>query len=124
MAKQRTEPADDAQTAEQKRRNRSALISLLIGKLLGIAGVILTFSAYRTVGGALIFLAFVFVGGAVYMTMGSFRRQKQAELSDAAVIERMVREGTLKDHLRDVEQKLRAEREEHEREIAKNTDAS
>ncbi len=112
---------DDPETAELKRRNRIALLALLGGKVCGIVGVILAFSAYRPVGGALIFLAFVFVGASIYMTMGSFRKQKRAEMSDAAVLEKMVREGTLKDHLRDVEQKLRAEQEAHEREITKNS---
>ncbi len=112
---------EDPQTAELKRKNRIALLSLLAGKLLGIAGVILTFSDYRSVGGAMIALAFVFVGVSVFVAIGSFRRQRQEELSDLAVLEKMVRGGTLKDHLRDVEQKLRAEHEEHTREIDRNS---
>jgi len=112
---------DDAATAEQKRRNRIALVMLLVGKVLGILGVILAFTAHRTIGGVLLALAFTCVAITIGMSLGTFRKRHDDELSEAAVLEKMVREGTLKDHLRDVEQKLRKERDEQEKEIEKNS---
>lgn len=116
-----SEKHDDAATAEQKRRNRIALTTLVVGKLLGILGIILAFTAHRTLGGVLLALAFTCVAVTIGMSLGTFRKRRDDELSEAAVLEKMVREGTLKDHLRDVEQKLRKEHEEQNREIDRNS---
>jgi hypothetical protein len=109
---------------EAKRRNKLAILSLLLGKVAGIAGIVLAFSPYRTVGGALLVLAFVLVSTAVGLTLTSFRKRKLEEDSSVAILEKMVRDGTLKQHLRDVEEKLRAERDSATRDIEANTDAS
>jgi cyanate permease len=98
-------------SAALKNRNRLALMALVLAKVCGIVGIILAFAGQRTAGAVLIGFAFVFVAFAIGLTVAVMRVSEHEETGDLAVLEKMVREGTLKQYLRDVEDKLREERE-------------
>jgi len=92
-------------TAESSQRSL-ALFFVLLSKVLGIGGLVL--GAYHRAGGATLLALdglFIVLGIALCIRIG--REQAKAEEEDKQILARLVREGTLKQYLRDVEVEAR-----------------
>ncbi len=87
-------------------RNFIALALLILAKALGIAGLIVG-ASHRFAGGFLLVLDGVFLVAAVAICLGIARDRKKAEAGQKEVLAQMVREGTLKQYLRDLERPSR-----------------
>ncbi len=91
-----------AQQVDIKARNGIALAMLLFGKMAGIAGLVVGVTDYRVVGAMLLALDGALLSGAVVMALQNMRAQRAEELDQKQVLEKMVREGTLDQFLRDL----------------------
>lgn len=87
-------------------RNFVALALLILAKALGIAGLIVG-AHHRFAGGFLLALDGVFLASAVALCLGVARARNKAEIGQKEVLAQMIREGTLKQYLRDLEQRPR-----------------
>jgi hypothetical protein len=86
-------------------RNYVALFVLILGKALGIGGLIVG-AVHRVAGGTLLALDGVFILAAIVLCLRVARGQAQAAQDDKRVLARLIREGTLKQYLRDLEKDL------------------
>jgi hypothetical protein len=87
-------------------RNFVALALLILAKALGIAGLIVG-AHHRVAGGLLLALDGVFLVVAVAICLGVARSRKKEEQGQKEMLAKMVREGTLKQYLRDLERPSR-----------------
>jgi hypothetical protein len=70
--------------------------------VFGIAGLIVGATSYRAVGGALLVFDAVLLVIAAYLGLRNMRDEKLEEKDQKSVLERMMREGTLDQYLRDL----------------------
>lgn len=89
---------------ETNSRNFIALALLVLAKALGIGGLIVG-AHHRVLGGTLLVLDGVFLVAAVAICLGVSRARSKAEIGQKEILAQMVREGTLKQYLRDLEQR-------------------
>ena len=82
--------------------NSLAIFLLVFGKALGIAGLIVG-AVNRTLGGILLVLDGVFITAALVIALRNGREQVKEADADKAVLARLVREGALKQYLREIE---------------------
>lgn len=87
-------------------RNYTALGLLILGKIIGILGVVAGGTGYRTTGAMLLGLYGACVTGAIVLCLSTMKRRERQDSLQKQVLAQMLREGTLDQHLRD----LRAER--------------
>ena len=85
-------------------RNFVALALLVLAKVLGIGGLIVAGSGHRTAGAVLLALDGVLLVAAVVICLRGLRARKSEDEESKAMLAKMVREGTLKEFLREVEQ--------------------
>ena len=79
-----------------------AIFLLVLGKVFGIAGLIVG-SVNRTLGGILLGLDGVCIVAALVIALRNSREQVKEADADKAVVARLVREGALKQYLREIE---------------------
>ncbi|HVH40978.1 MAG TPA: hypothetical protein VM925_01505 [Labilithrix sp.] len=87
-------------------RNRLALALLVVGKLLGIAGLVVG-SAHRFAGGLLLGFDGLLIVVAVGVSLRTMKAREAEDSGHKELLRQMMNEGTLKQYLRDLE----AERE-------------
>jgi hypothetical protein len=93
--------------------NSLAIFLLVFGKALGIAGLIL--GAVSRVGGAILLtLDGVFIVAALVIALRNGQKQIEEANKDREVVARLVREGALKQYLRDLEATQRASEADEE----------
>lgn len=83
-------------------RNRLAFATLVVAKIVGVAGLVIGVTTHRVVGGVLLGLDGVLLVTALGMCIKAMRGQEKKELGQKEVLEQMVREGTLDQFLRDL----------------------
>lgn len=83
-------------------RNYAAIAVLVVGKLLGIVGLV-TGAASRVLGGSLLVLSGVFIAMAIALCIAVMRARAVEEDAQKKVLRQMMREGTLKQFMRDIE---------------------
>lgn len=92
-----------------KTQTRVALFFLIIGKALGVGGLVLG-AVHRVAGGTLLVLDGVFIVIAIALCLRVGQRQAREANSDKETVARLLREGTLSHYLREVEQEQREEK--------------
>lgn len=85
-----------------KARNQLAIAMLVFAKLFGIAGLILGATRYRFLGGALLVFDAFLLAFAAYLGIRNMREEKVDEKDHKKVLERLIRECTLDQYLRDL----------------------
>lgn len=93
--------------ANARTRNLIALALLILGKVLGIVGLIVG-TMNRLGGGILLGLDGAFLVAAVVIALGTMRRQNREETTQKELLARMMREGTLDQFVREVREAERA----------------
>jgi len=88
-------------------RNYLALGMLVLGKVLGIAGLAVG-SSSRILGGSLLTLDGLFIVAAVVVCLRTMKKRAEEDAGQKAVLRQMMKEGTLKQYLRDLEDEERA----------------
>ncbi len=88
-------------------RNYLALGLLIVGKLLGIGGLVVG-SSSRILGGTLLALDGILIVGAVVVCLGTMRARTKQDAGQKELLRQMMKEGTLKQHLRDLEEEQRS----------------
>ena len=88
--------------------NRIALIFLILGKALGVGGLVLG-AVHRVGGGTLLALDGIFITVAIVLCLRASKQQVLEANSDKATLARLLREGTLHEYLREVERERRDE---------------
>lgn len=88
-------------------RNYLALGMLVLGKVLGIAGLAVG-STSRVLGGSLLVLDGIFIVAAVVVCLRTMKKRSEEDAGQKAVLRQMMKEGTLKQYLRDLEEEQRA----------------
>jgi len=83
-------------------RNFFALFVLLFGKALGIAGIVVG-SQHRALGAVLLGLDGVCIAAAIAIALQVGRSHAKETEDDKQMLARMIREGTLKQYLRDLD---------------------
>ncbi len=83
-------------------RNYTAMGLLVVGKLFGIAGLVVA-SRSRLLGGTLLGLDGVLITAAVIVALAAMKTHARDDDEQKALLRRMMREGTLKQALRDLE---------------------
>jgi hypothetical protein len=83
-------------------RNRLALALLIVGKLFGIAGLAIA-GSHRTAGGLLLALDGLLIVSAIVVSLRTMKRHAVQDEGDKELLRKMIREGTLQQHLRDLE---------------------
>ena len=83
-------------------RNYTALGMLVLGKLFGIAGLVVG-SSSRVLGGALLGLDGLLITAAVIVALATMKAHARDDDQHKAMLRQMMREGTLKQALRDLE---------------------
>ncbi len=91
-------------------RNQLALVTLVTGKLLGIGGLILGGSTHRTLGGLLLVVDAVCIVVAIVLCARNMRGRAKEDAGHKQILAQMVREGTLQQYLRDLQEEQRAEK--------------
>jgi hypothetical protein len=87
---------------DAKSRNQVAMPMLVFAKVFGIAGLILGATSYRFLGGTMLVFDGVLLAFAVYLGIRNVKEEKVDEEDHKKVLERMMREGTLDQYLRDL----------------------
>lgn len=88
-------------------RNYTALGLLVVAKLFGIAGLV-GGSSSRMLGGTLLALAGILIACAVVVALRTMRARAEEDTSQKALLRQMMKDGTLKQHLRELEAEERA----------------
>lgn len=96
-----------AQSAQSTVRsnNRLALVLLIVGKLLGVAGLVVG-SHHRAAGATLLGLDAVLIVAAVTVALRTMKAGAVEDDGHKALLRQMMKEGTLKQHLRDLEAEM------------------
>jgi hypothetical protein len=84
-------------------RNQLALTALVTGKLLGIGGLVLGASVHRTLGGLFLCIEGLCIVIATVFCVRNMRGRTKEEAGHKQVLAQMMREGTLKQYLRDLQ---------------------
>lgn len=92
--------------SNEKNQNTLALVLVLLSKAVGIGGLVVGFFN-RTGGGALLVLDGFLIAAAVTICLRVGRQQSKAADGDREIVARLVREGTLKQYIKDVEAEAR-----------------
>jgi hypothetical protein len=79
-----------------------AIPVLISAKVFGVVGLVLGFTSYRPVGGVLLALDGVLLGVTVALSVRAMRSAAIEEKTHKQILEQMVREGTLRQYLRDI----------------------
>ncbi|MBX3210712.1 MAG: hypothetical protein KF850_01630 [Labilithrix sp.] len=87
---------------KQRSRNQVALGLLIVGKLFGIAGLALG-STSRILGGSLLGIDGLLIVVAVVMCVLTMKAREREDADEKQVLRQMLKEGTLKQYLRDLE---------------------
>jgi|GEM_PF-3281094 len=90
----------------QRSRNYLALGLLVVGKLLGIGGLVVG-SSSRVLGGTLLTLDGILIVAAVVVCVATMRARAKEDDGQKEVLRQMMKEGTLKQYLRDLEEEQR-----------------
>ena len=93
----------------QRSRNYLALGLLIVGKLLGIGGLVVG-SSSRILGGTLLALDGILITAAVIVCVGTMRARAKEDAGQKELLRQMMKEGTLKQYLRDLEDEQRTKR--------------
>ena len=93
----------------QRSRNYLALGLLVAGKLLGIGGLVVG-SSSRVLGGTLLALDGILIVAAVVVCLRTMRTRAKEDAGQKEVLRQMMKEGTLKQYLRDLEEEQRKAR--------------
>lgn len=93
----------------QRSRNYLALGLLIVGKLLGIGGLVVG-SSSRVLGGTLLTLDGILIVAAVAVCVATMRARAKEDDGQKEVLRQMMKEGTLKQYLRDLEEEQRGAR--------------
>ncbi|MFO0738107.1 MAG: hypothetical protein U0270_19600 [Labilithrix sp.] len=88
--------------------NSLAIFLLVLGKALGIAGLMVG-TVNRVAGGILLLLDGILIVAALVIALRNGREQAKEADNDKAVLARLVREGSLKQYLREIEEDEKAE---------------
>jgi hypothetical protein len=88
-------------------RNPTALALLIAGKMIGIGGLIVGSEA-RVLGGILLGIDGVCIVAAIAVSMRTWSERSREELSQKDVLRQLVKEGTLQQFLRDIEEERKA----------------
>lgn len=91
----------------ETQQNTLAFVLVLLSKVFGIVGLIVG-AIHRVAGGTLLLLDGLFIVASVVICIRLGRKQAKAAADDRMIVARLVREGTLKQYLRDVEAEARA----------------
>lgn len=83
-------------------KSQLALACLILAKVVGIAGLVLSYTELRTLGAALLVLDGVLLLTAVILAIWNGKEMAQESETEKDLLERMLREGTLKQHLKDL----------------------
>lgn len=94
--------------AKAKNQHTLALAILIGGKLVGIGGLVIG-GSNRVAGGIMLLIDGICIAVAITLALRANRQVAVQEEDDKAVLARMVREGTLKQYLRDIEDEKAAE---------------
>ena len=86
-------------------RNYLALATLALAKVLGLIGLALGYTQHRTLGGVLLGMDGVLLVVTIVLAAQMMRGVKREEETHKDILEKMVREGTLQQYLRDIEAK-------------------
>lgn len=89
-------------------RNRLAFGLLLAGKVIGLIGLAVSMY-HRAFGAALLVLAGVLVVSAIVVALRTMRARDAEDASDKARLREMMKDGTLQEHLRELEAELAGE---------------
>ena len=93
----------------QRSRNYLALGLLVVGKLLGIGGLVVG-SSSRVLGGTLLALDGILIVAAVVVCLRTMQARAKEDDGQKELLRQMMKEGTLKQYLRDLEDEQRSER--------------
>lgn len=85
-----------------KSRNQLAFAMLILGKLFGIAGLILGATSHRIAAGTLLVVDGLMLSAAAVISIRNMKAKAVEEKSHKAILEQMMREGTLRQYLRDI----------------------
>lgn len=86
-------------------RNRLAIALLVVAKLFGIAGLVVG-GTNRTLGAILLGLDAVLIVAAIVVAIQAMKEREVADNGDKELLRQMIREGTLQQHLRDLEAEI------------------
>lgn len=89
-------------------RHRIALGLLVFAKVLGILALVIG-SSYRVLGGVLLGFDALLIVTAVVLCLRIMKRRAREESEQKAMLRQMMREGTLKQYLRELESEVVAE---------------
>jgi hypothetical protein len=82
---------------------------LVAAKIFGLVGLVLGLTSYRPLGAVLLALDGVLIAATVFVTVRTMREEVEQEQTQKQVLAQMVREGTLRQYLREVEASMRGE---------------
>jgi len=88
-------------------RNYAAIALLIFGKLFGIVGLAVG-AGSRILGGTCLVLSGALLAGVVALTIGVMKARAEEENAQKKVLRQMMKEGTLKQFMRDIEAENRA----------------
>ena len=83
--------------------NRFAIFSLVMAKILGVAGIGLAFAGYKTIGGPLLIADVVMIVLALVLCCFAGNATARQDEDDREVVARMLRSGTLQSCVRELE---------------------
>jgi hypothetical protein len=84
-------------------RHQLAFGFLILGKALGIGGLVLAFAGHPFGGGVMLALDGAFIVTAIVIALRVMSERAKEEAGHKQVLAQMVREGTLKQYLRDLQ---------------------
>lgn len=94
--------------AAARSSNSLAIFLLVLGKVCGITGLIVA-GWSRVLGGILLGLDAVLIVAAIVLALRNGQKQIKEANADKEVVARLVREGALKQYLREIEDEKKAE---------------
>ncbi|MBX3261455.1 MAG: hypothetical protein KIS78_17665 [Labilithrix sp.] len=106
---------------QQRSRNQVALGLLIVGKLFGIAGLALG-STSRVLGGTLLGVDGLLIVVAVTICVVTMKAREREDANEKQVLRQMMKEGTLKQYLRDLEAEERGAPADRIRERERDAD--
>lgn len=92
-------------------RNYTALALLILGKIIGILGLVAGWMGHRAIGGGMLGLYGLCVVATIVLCLTTMRRRNRHDDAHKQALAEMLREGTLDAHLREVKQAERAREE-------------
>lgn len=99
--------------ADHRFRNRLAIGLLIGGKVVGLIGLAIG-SAHRVAGAVLLGIAAVLVVSAIVVSLRTMKARETEDSSDKERLREMMKDGTLQEHLRELEAELASDRKSPE----------